>query len=254
MASKNTHKSWHKRNFTIVELIVVMLIMATMLVILLPSFTHLGRNHKLNQSAQEIVGQIAIARSYAMANHCFMAVVFPQKGELEQIDGSPNEKNESTLPDFYNASCRIALVRKDDDGYYEFVMWKPDSNWVVLPEGTYIPEGNNNFDTMSKPLKNVRIGDFVKLYKTTPTESQMAQTIDIDRYIVIYSDGTIATSSKESTGMDSSNEINIRVTEGSYVRQIQNFKNHERSKGKQVYQHIKIDPLTGRSSYTEVEE
>ena len=57
-----------KSRFTIIELIVVMLIMSMMLVVALPAFTHLDKDYKQQQAVQEISGQIAIAKSYSMAN------------------------------------------------------------------------------------------------------------------------------------------------------------------------------------------
>lgn len=250
-----TYQIQKKRNFTIIELLVVMIIMSIMLVVALPSFTHLGKSHKLTQAAQDISGQIAIARSYAMANHCSMAIVFLQKKEL---DGKLKVDENSTLPNFYNTSCRIALVTKNDDGYYEFVMWKPDSNWLILPDGIFIPDGSENFGTMGDKLKNVRIGDLAKLSERSPSEETLKTVVDIERYIVINSDGQLIIDGNTTTAKisDGSNKIiRIRMTEGGYDRLTEDFLLYERSKGKQFWQSVEIDPLTGRSNYLEeVEE
>lgn len=255
--NKTTHKYQRKHNFSIIELLVVMIIMSILLAVALPSFTHLGKSHKLTQAAQDISGQIAIARSYAIANHCSMAVVFPQKNELE---GKFKIDDDSTLPNFYNASCRIALVTKNDDGYYEFVMWKPDSNWLILPESTFIPDGTENFGTMGDKLKNVRIGDLAKLSERSPSEETLKTTVDIERYIIINSDGQliIDDNDKNTTSAEFSDGANkvirIRVTEGGYDRATKDFIFYERSKGKQFYQYVEIDPLTGRTNDAEKEE
>lgn len=234
-----------KSGFTIIELIVVMLIMTMMLVVALPAFTHLNKDYKQQQAVQEVGGQVAIAKSYAMANHCYMAIVFPQKHELASLPGSEDAKESSGLPSYYNASCRIALVIKEDNGSFRFVMWMPDSNWLILPENTIIGEEGADFDTMDKKLKDVRIGDLTKIYKNAPSEADMATTVDIERYIVITPEGQMVIDGNTDSGV-----MKIRITDGAYDRQTEKISLFERSKGKQVYQTIEIDPLTCRVEYS----
>ena len=100
MASKRTYCFLRKRNFTLVELIVVMIIMTMMLVVALPAFTHLGKGYKLTEAAQEVNGQISIAKSYAIANHCYMAVVFPRKVNWTALPDRRQQKKIPRSPDF----------------------------------------------------------------------------------------------------------------------------------------------------------
>lgn len=260
MASKRTYCFLRKRNFTLVELIVVMIIMTMMLVVALPAFTHLGKGYKLTEAAQEVNGQISIAKSYAIANHCYMAVVFPQKSELDSLAGSETAKKDSPLTGFYNASCRIALVTKRSSGTYEFVMWKPDSNWVILPENTIIGVDSGDFGTMNEPLQNVRLGDLIKLYKASPSDSEIQQVINIERYIVVTPDGQLAMdgnttspkiSDSDDVAADTNKVIRIRMTEGAYNRSKGDILYFERTKGQQVFQYVEFDPLTARANYRE---
>lgn len=243
-----------KSRFTIIELIVVMLIMTMMLVVALPAFTHLDKDYKQQQAVQEISGQIAIAKSYSMANHCYTAVIFPQKKELDSLPGSDDDKDASSLINYYNSACRIALVVKEDNGYYRFVMWMPDSNWVLLPENTLIPEGDDNFKKMEEPLNGVRIGDLVKLYKRTPSDTDIAQTATIERYIVVTPEGQIVIDGNTTTGSNTTKVVEIRVMDGTFSRQKGDFVLFERSKGKQVYQTLEIDPLTCRMEFSSSED
>lgn len=246
MTYKRAKSFVRKRNFTLIELIVVMIIMAIMLVITLPSFTHLNKDYKLTQAIQEVGGQIAIAKSYAMANHCYMAVVFPQQSELEKLPGSNDDKDDSAISSYYNASCRIALVVKDDKNDYRFVMWMPESNWVILPESTIIGEDAADFKVRKKKLKDVRMGDLTKIYKATPSDSDMELKMDIERYLIITPDGKLDLSYAGNTP----DKVTLRVTNGGFNRQTRKLDLFERSKGKQIYQILEIDPLTCRVEYT----
>ncbi len=238
-----------KRNFTIIELIVVMLIMTLMLTIALPSFTHLNKDYKLTQAVQTIGGQIAIAKSYAMANHCYMAVIFPQKKELDSLPGSGSGKD-GALASYYNVSCRIALVVKDGNDF-RFVMWMPDSNWQILPENTIIGPDSGDFGTMARKLKDARLGDLTKLYEKNPSAESIKKAVDIERYVVVTPDGQLVIDGNTTTNTDGESVLKIRVTDGAYNRQQKKIVLFERSKGNQIYQLAEIDPLTCRIEYTE---
>lgn len=245
MSHKRTKYLIRKHHFTIIELIIVMIIMTMMLVIALPAFTHLNKDYKQQQAIQEVGGQISIAKSYAMANHCYMAVVFPQKHELDKLPGSSDDKDASALSSYYNTSCRIALVIKEDNGNFRFVMWMPDSNWLILPENTIIGESNSDFKPMNKKLKGVRMGDLVKIYKNSPSDSDMNLKMDLERYVVVTPEGQLVIDGNTDSGL-----IKIRITDGAYNRQTGKITLFERSKGKQIYQTIEIDPLTCRIEYS----
>lgn len=259
MNSEKKHKSWLKRKFTLVELLIVMTIMGILAAVLIPSFSGLNKNYTLLKAGQDIGGQVAIARSYAMANHCTMALVFIQKKDLDKLPDYKGKKESSSLINFYNRACRIALVVKNDAGNYEFVMWKPDSNWKILPENTFIAEDDYEFE-MSSPLKNVRIGDFIRSYKPLPNENETNITTDTKRYIVFNSDGQLVIDGNTvppkgaAADENASRVIQIRITEGGYNRVTKNFRVLERSKGKFFYQYVEIDPLTGRTEYSERDE
>lgn len=262
MTNKEVYLAWRKHNFTMVELIIVMIIMAFMLSLTLPSFTHLGKGHKLTQAAQEVIGQVSIAKAYALANHCYVAVVFPTEAELKNLPGSESQKNNSPLPGYYNASCRIAVITKSSENEYEFVMWKPDSNWVLLPDNTVIYDKSDtySFGEMQRKLKDVRLGELTKLYKA-PSDSDLNEKMDLSRFLIITPEGQIATdennkSSAQITTDDTEDVpkiVRICLTEGSYNRSKKEILLFERSKGKQIFQNIEFDPLTTRANYQEIE-
>ncbi len=261
MINKKTCRSWRKHNFTIVELIIVMIIMTLMLSMTLPSFTQLGKGYKLTQAAQEVIGQVSVAKAYAMANHCYVAVVFPTEQELKRLPGTDSAKNASPFPSYYNASCRIAIVTKTNANQYEFVMWKPDSNWVLLPEQTIIGSDSAHFGEMQSSLNDVRMGDLVKLYTAKPSDDALTDTQDLSRFLIITPDGQIATDGKNTSVAkintadteDTRSVVRICLTEGSYNRNQKKIILFERNKGTQIYQYIEFDPLTARAAYQEFE-
>lgn len=252
MTNKKICRLSRKYNFTIVELIVVMLIMTLMLTATLPMFTQLGKGYKMTQAAQEIIGQISIAKAYAMANHCHVAVIFPQKSDFAGFPGVETARDSSPLSSYYNAACRIAIVTKNSNSEYEFVMWKPDSNWVFLPEGTILCTADSDFSTTLEPLEGVRLGELVKHYERNPSTEAINTVCTVKRHIIITPEGQIATNDNQNN--QSNQEIEIRIMEGGFNKSAGRIIQYERIQGKNAYQKIKIDPFSMRANFEEFVE
>lgn len=245
------------RSFTLIELIVVMILMGMLIGITVPSFTRISRSKVLTHATQEIAGQIAIARNYALTNHCYVAVIFPRMEELRKndLDGDRTDKDSSKLAGYYNASCRTALVTKTSTNEFYFVMWLPNSDWVRLPEGSIISDNDAHFSVLDRPIKNVHVGNLRRIYETYSDDDLFSDSdckIDFERYVIISPNGQLYTSSNQEDLVDQGSKediLEIYVTEGYFDPHLKDLRLTPRAKNQQVYQIMKISGLSGRVTY-----
>lgn len=247
------HLSRKKSSFTLMELLVVMLLMGIMIGVATPSFTSIARGRVLSLAAMEISGQISIARSHALQNHTQVALIFPTMSELQRIKGK-NEVDKTYLTRYYNACCRAAIVHQSG-GKLQFVMWLPDSEWILLPEGTAIPEHGKNFPSFPGQLYGVHVGNLMRALKVgfggsagygqyeKVTDSD--KTINVERYLLFKPNGELERPPGQGTG---NKKIIIRVTNGSFDKVKRKFLLKKRTKTEQMYLKVKISPMTGKTT------
>ncbi len=130
------------RNFTLVELLVVMAIMAMLLYIATPAFEKMAKGGGVELAARNTYNYLSLARNYAITNRQYVAVLFPMKGDTDYpASGVPS--------DYYNRSYRACIVRDADTGSdydWRFVRWIPGETWQFLPTGTlFLDVGNDSY-------------------------------------------------------------------------------------------------------------
>ena len=212
------------RSFTLIELIVVMILMGMLIGITVPSFTRISRSKVLTHATQEIAGQIAIARNYALTNHCYVAVIFPRMEELRKndLDGDRTDKDSSKLAGYYNA------IISDNDAH---------------------------FSVLDRPIKNVHVGNLRRIYETFSDDDLFSDSdckIDFERYVIISPNGQLYTSSNQEDLVDQGSKediLEIYVTEGYFDPHLKDLRLTPRAKNQQVYQIMKISGLSGRVTY-----
>lgn len=125
--------------FTLVELLVVMAIMAVLLHIATPAFEKMAKGSGVELAGRNIYNYLSLARSYAITNRQYVAVLFPMKGATDYpSSGIPS--------DYYNRSYRACIVKYDDPDY-KFVRWLPNETWQFLPVGVlFLDTGKDNSD------------------------------------------------------------------------------------------------------------
>lgn len=247
------------------ELLVVMALMGILIGIAAPALSSTAKSRRLSHAAVEISGQIAIARTYALQNHCFVALVFPTMEEIQSI--SDRNMDDTYLVNYYNASCRPAIVARSEAGdHFKFVMWLPDSNWTILPKGTVIFDGAEDFSLRKKndPLQDVHLGHLLRVFATSQKDKiadsresgddqiniRPKEDPKIERYLLFQPDGRIILQDRNEDGTQV--WPYIRVTNAQF--QIENGKGklvkQKSASKKQVYLKIKVNPMTGKTSLT----
>ena len=117
--------------FTLVELLVVVGIIATLLVLVVPAFTGLGRGQSMRSSVAQLRSTLALARQWAITRNEKTYVIFPDDGAT------------------YNPARNAAMALRS------YAVWAERSGyiseWRYLPPGIVFdanePAANNLFNT-----------------------------------------------------------------------------------------------------------
>jgi type II secretory pathway pseudopilin PulG len=119
-----------KKNFTLVEILVVMGLMAILLFIALPSFEKLVKGSGVEIAARNLSSKLGAARGYAINNRRYVAVLMP----------------DANLPnDYLFRSYRLCIVSTSGTAnVFNFSRWIPSENWGFLPTGAAICHINDN--------------------------------------------------------------------------------------------------------------
>jgi len=194
-----------------------MVLMGILIGISVPALSNGSKQVSL--ACTEISGQLAIARSYAITNSCYTAVIFPQMSEIKKLmPSSTKEKAQAlTLANHYNACCRIAVVAKDDqyDDVYHFVMWIPNSNWVQFATGALIADGST-YD-FGESVSNVPFGSLKKFAtKTTGAVKDNSVVYEINRCVIFSKSGQLETTNSSKSTM-------IYVRQGAFDLRTEKF-------------------------------
>ena len=121
-----------RRNFTLVEILVVLGLMAILLFIALPAFEKLAKGSGVELATRNLASKLGMARGYAITNRQYVAVLMP-------TTGLPN--------DYIYKGYKLCIVSSTFTGtnpaIFTFKRWIPSEKWEFLPNGTSINHINN---------------------------------------------------------------------------------------------------------------
>ena len=172
-----------QRNFTLVEILAVMALMAILLFIARPSFEKLVKGGGVSIAARNLTGKLGVARGYAINNRQYVALLMP----------------DANLPnDYLFRSYKLCVVtpHTGSTSDFDFSKWIPSENWGFLPTGTAIKHINtvphsgsaDNTGTFLPSVAHEQV-DGVKLSEiSSPTYN----SVDNIRAIVFRPNGKIA--------------------------------------------------------------
>lgn len=111
-----------KYDFTLVELLAVVVIMLIVLGISGPALTKVFMGSSVDSSARMVGAQLRLARQYAITQRKHIAVVFPSANGPWNDD---DKKYQAMRP------CEV-------DASENFLTWVPNTKWTYLPQGAVI--------------------------------------------------------------------------------------------------------------------
>ena len=127
-----------KKNFTILELLLVISIAGVMLTVALPAFSRLLKGSASGIAMRELSARLGSARSKAIAGKGSfrVAIVFPSTVD-KKSSSSPENISDSFKKKYYNQAYRACYV---DPSTFTFQNWIEKDNWKFLPEGIVLDE------------------------------------------------------------------------------------------------------------------
>ncbi len=120
-----------RRNFTLVEILVVLGLMAILLFIALPAFEKLAKGHGVELAARNLTSKLGMARGYAITKREYVAVLMPTAGTIPVL---PNEY----VFKGYKLCAVSSTYTPGTPNTFTFQRWLPSEKWEFTPNGTAI--------------------------------------------------------------------------------------------------------------------
>lgn len=174
-----------KSLFTIIELLLVISIAGVMLSVAVPAFSRMIKGSASDIATRELMGKINAARSYAITNETYVALVFPGVSS----DSSDFQKR------FGYRAYRVCEVTPKEAGY-RFLRWIPGENWQYFPNGILFGYGTNaegpveanDNERTAKNTANIHT-EALSCNTGGRSNSESGTTTDIANYLVFRPDG-----------------------------------------------------------------
>lgn len=176
-----------KSHFTIIELLLVISIAGVMLSVAVPAFSRMIKGSASGIAVRELMGKINAARSYAISNGTYVALVFPGASETSDFQKR-----------FGNRAYRVCEVTPNGTGY-RFLRWIPGENWQYFPNGILFGYGtavegpvkakNDDETTQEGTSNNIHTTDLASCNIGGRSYSESGTTKNIANYLVFRPDG-----------------------------------------------------------------
>ena len=131
------------RQFTLIELLLVIGIMILIMGLTVPSFRRMASGNAVNASARMLAGQLNLARAAAIAEQRYIAIIMP--GCKFKKPNPAGESSGNSSDEYHFRSFRVGVVEPTSTpNEFQLVEWYPGANWSFLPVGAVIAEVNDS--------------------------------------------------------------------------------------------------------------
>jgi Tfp pilus assembly protein PilE len=125
-----------RKNFTLVEILMVLGLMAILLFIALPAFEKLAKGSGVELAARNLTSKLGMARGYAITKREYVAVLMPTK------DTTVSSVTTVLPNDYPYKGYKLCVVSSTSTGtsptVFTFQRWIPSEKWEFTPNGTAI--------------------------------------------------------------------------------------------------------------------
>ena len=206
-----------RNNFTIIELLMVVLIAGILLGVSVAGFSRMLGRQGASGAVRSLSSQIALARSYAVVKNAYVAVLLPDDSTYTvNFDTTP------VLQAYTFSKVRICVVNQLDasttPATAQFYSWIDGNEWESLPSETCV-----SMDVVSAQVQNIQVD---------ATTGMKSTAVIFKPSGVIVGDGT--------------NPASIIVFMGKYVNGKLVYQTKSGKKNDWI---IEMNPFTGRASY-----
>jgi Tfp pilus assembly protein FimT len=221
-----------RNNFTIIELLMVVLVAGILLGVSMAGFSRMLGRQGASGAVRSLSSQIALARSYAVVKNAYVAVLLPDETDTDHAAGSPvpaySTFKTQGLSSYCYSKARICLVTNFDStvtpSTAKFAGWIDGNEWQDMPDGACA-----QIDTVppsSAPFQVTGVDGNAALNSTA---------------IVFTTNGTVAGGNNIGMSIFMGKYIVVSPTAGSLKLTNKSGKNNDWN--------ITVNPFTGRASY-----
>ena len=125
-----------KKPFTLIELMVVVGIAGLLMTIAIPSYNKILKSSGTDNAAAALKLAVEQAQAKAVSSRRDVALIIPNSTKEKfygKVSGQEDDTpafNKDTYTRYYAGSARMAYVKKDSQGKWNFVKWVPGSKWL----------------------------------------------------------------------------------------------------------------------------
>jgi prepilin-type N-terminal cleavage/methylation domain-containing protein len=148
----------YKNNFTLIELLLVLAVMGILMGVGVSGLSKMSKGQAVNGAVRSLAGQISLARSYAVSQNRYVALILPNN--VDSNFASNDGKS------YVMQKARICYIKKNlASGDNEFDGWVEGTHWQQLPQGALalistenVPDLDDTPDPpQSPPTANLKI-------------------------------------------------------------------------------------------------
>lgn len=171
--------------YTLVEMLVVLCIFIVVTTISLPVFTRLAKGGGVTSASRTICAKINGAKSYALSNRSYVALVFPTAPSIDPY--VPDKLRYKAV----RPAVVIPITGATGSPYYQFSRWVDGEGWCYMPGGVFfggpaydISKAANGMASFDNPL-SIKACDFSDITGT-------ALTVNVANCLVFTPAGAVA--------------------------------------------------------------